>query len=49
MRRILIYNLATHPNRFNTHCKGRTMATTLALLGGSLLFLLGALWWVFRR
>jgi hypothetical protein len=34
--------------RTNAYCKGRTMANTLSLLGGSLVFMLGALWWVFR-
>ncbi len=29
-------------------CEGSNMAITLLLLGGSLLFLLGAVWWVFR-
>jgi hypothetical protein len=46
MRLIRIYNKFT--NRYPHHPQGSTMATTLFMLGGSLMLLLVAVWWVFR-
>ena len=45
MRSILIYNFNMLSS---THSKGTSMTSSVFTLGGSLVLILAAAWWVFR-